>query len=335
VRQSLPSEPPLTRLGAISRTGLASVPTPLLAAPSLAAHLGACVRISVKADDRTGLGLGGNKVRKLEYELAPERLRGVTELVTSGGPHSNHCRVVAAAAAQLGLRCTLVINGQPEDPTRGNACLHRLLGASIVTVPERQDRDPATEEEARRIGAAGGRALVVPLGASTPRGALGYVHAAVEMHRQLDSRARVWIFVCTSSGGTLGGLILGCALLGWPVRLVGVSADEPAGEAKDKAVGLALDAARLLGGKEVGDSVRTLADSVVTTDDFVGPGYGAATPAGDEAARIFGARTGLILDPVYTAKAAAAMIEWVRQGRVPASDRVVFVHTGGHPALFR
>ena len=335
MRQSLPSEPALTRLGAIPRTGLASVPTPLLAAPSLAAHLGAGVRISVKADDRTGLGLGGNKVRKLEYELAPERLRGVTELVTSGGPHSNHCRVVAAAAAQLGLRCTLVINGQPEDPTRGNACLHRLLGASIVTVPERQDRDPATEEEARRIGAAGGRALVVPLGASTPRGALGYVHAAVEMHRQLDSRARVWIFVCTSSGGTLGGLILGCALLGWPVRLVGVSADEPAAEAKDKAVGLALDAARLLGGKEVGDSVRTLADSVVTTDDFVGAGYGAATPAGDEAARIFGARTGLILDPVYTAKAAAGMIEWVRRGRVPASDRVVFVHTGGHPALFR
>lgn len=325
----------LTRLGRVPRTRLASVPTPLIAVPALAAHLETRVRIFVKADDRTGLGLGGNKVRKLEYELAPERLRGVTELVTAGGPHSNHCRVVAAAAAQLGLRCTLVINGEAEDPERGNACLHRLLGARIVTVPERQDRDPAMKEEHRRIGAAGGRALVVPVGASTPRGALGYVHAAVEMHRQLDSRARVWIFVCTSSGGTLGGLILGCALLDWPVRLVGVSADEPAALARDKAVGLALDAARLLGREGPAASVHALSDSVVTTDAFVGEGYGVATPAGNEAARVFGARTGLILDPVYTAKAAAAMMDWLRRGRIPASDRVVFVHTGGHPALFR
>lgn len=325
----------LNRLGAISRTELASVPTPLIDVPSLAAHLGTGVRILVKADDRTGLGLGGNKVRKLEYELAPERLHGVTELVTAGGPHSNHCRVVAAAAAQLGLRCTLVINGEAEDPTRGNARLHRLLGARIVTVPDRPDRDPAMKEEARRIGAAGGRALVVPVGASTPRGALGYAHAAVEMHRQLDSRARVWIFVCTSSGGTLGGLILGCALLEWPVRLVGVSADEPAGPARDKAVGLALEAARLLGREGLADGVHALSAKVVTTDAFVGGGYGAPTPAGDEAARIFGARTGFILDPVYTAKAAAGMIAWLRRGRIPSSGRVVFVHTGGHPALFR
>ena len=325
----------LSSLAAIPRTELASVPTPLIAVPSLAAHLGTAVRVFVKADDRTGLGLGGNKVRKLEYELAPERLHGVTELVTAGGPHSNHCRVVAAAAAQLGLRCTLVINGEAEDPTRGNALLHRLLGARIVTVAERQDRDPAMEEEARRTGAAEGRALVVPVGASTPRGALGYVHSAVEMHRQLDSPARVWIFVCTSSGGTLGGLILGCALLDWPVRLVGVSADEPAAAARDQAVGLALDAARLLGHQGLADRVRALSDHVVTTDAFVGEGYGAATPAGDEAARVFGARTGLILDPVYTAKAAAAMITWLEQGRIPASDQAVFVHTGGHPALFR
>ncbi len=325
----------LTRLGAVPRTKLASVPTPLIAVPSLAEHLGTGVPIFVKADDRTGLGLGGNKVRKLEYELAPERLHGVTELVTAGGPHSNHCRVVAAAAAQLGLGCTLVISGEADDPARGNAYLHRLLGARIVTVPERGDRDPAMEEEARRVGAAGGRALVVPVGASTPRGALGYVRAAVEMHRQLDAPGPAWIFVCTSSGGTLGGLILGCALLDWHVRLVGVSADEPAGLAKDKAVGLALDAARMLGRERLADRVHALSDSVVTTDAFVGDGYGAATPAGDEAARVFGARTGLILDPVYTAKAAAAMIAWLGRGRIPASDRIVFLHTGGHPALFR
>ena len=325
----------MTGLDGISRTRLASVPTPLFATPSLAARLGTEMPISVKADDRTGLGLGGNKVRKLEYELAPERLRGVTHLVTAGGPHSNHCRVVAAAAAQLGLQCALVINGEPEDARRGNAHLHRLLGARIVTVPDREDRDPAMEEEARRIAATGGRALVVPVGASTPRGALGYVHAAAEMHRQLHSPAPVWIFVCTSSGGTLAGLILGCAMLDWPARLVGVSPDEPAAVVRDKAVGLALDAARLTGRPGLADRVRSLSDTVVTTDEFVGAGYGAATPEGAEATRIFGAHAGVILDPVYTAKAAAAMVAWVARGRIPPTDQVIFVHTGGHPALFR
>ena len=332
----------MTWLDGIPRTRLASLPTPLLAAPSLAARLGAEMPIFVKADDRTGLGLGGNKVRKLEYELAPGRMRGATHLVTAGGPHSNHCRVVAAAAAQLGLQCTLVINGEPEDSGRGNAHLHRLLGARIVTVPDRRHRDSAMEEEARRIAATGGRALVVPVGASTPRGALGYVRAAAEMHRQLQSPAHVRIFVCTSSGGTLAGLILGCAMLDWPARLVGVSPDEPADVVRDKAVGLALDAARLAldaarlpNRPGLADRVRSLSETVVTTDEFVGAGYGAATQEGDKAMRIFGAHAGVILDPVYTAKAAAAMIAWIARGRVPPTDQVIFVHTGGHPALFR
>ncbi len=339
----------MTWLDGIPRTRLASLPTPLLAAPSLAARLGAEMPIFVKADDRTGLGLGGNKVRKLEYELAPGRMRGATHLVTAGGPHSNHCRVVAAAAAQLGLQCALVINGEPEDAGRGNAHLHRLLGARIVTVPDRENRDPAMEEEARRIAATGGRALVVPVGASTPRGALGYVRAAAEMHRQLHSPAPAWIFVCTSSGGTLAGLILGCAMLDWPARLVGVSPDEPADVVRDKAVGLAadavglaldaarlaLDAARLPNRRGLADRVRSLSETVATTDEFVGAGYGAATQEGDEATRIFGAHAGVILDPVYTAKAAAAMIAWIARGRIPPTDQVVFVHTGGHPALFR
>lgn len=332
----------MTWLDGISRTRLASLPTPLLAAPSLAARLGAEMPIFVKADDRTGLGLGGNKVRKLEYELAPERLRGATHLVTAGGPHSNHCRVVAAAAAQLGLQCTLVINGEPEDAGRGNAHLHRLLGARIVTVPDREDRDPAMEEEARRTAETGGKVLVVPVGASTPRGALGYVRAAAEMQRQLQSPAQAWMFVCTSSGGTLAGLILGCAMLDWPARLVGVSPDEPADVVRDKAVGLALDAARLAldaarlpNRPGLANRVRSLSETVATTDEFVGAGYGAATQEGDEATRIFGAHAGVILDPVYTAKAAAAMIAWIARGRIPPTDQVVFVHTGGHPALFR
>ena len=330
----------LERLATVPRTRLASTPTPLLPAPALAAHLGTAARLSIKADDRTGLGLGGNKVRKLEYELAPPRLRGVTDLITGGGPHSNHCRETAAAAARLGLGCTLVIDGEPDDERRGNAYLHRLLGARIVTVADRAaraDRAAGMTEEASRIAAAGGKALVVPIGASTARGALGYVHALVELHGQADT-ARPWIFTSSSSGGTLAGLILGCAILGWRPRLVGVSADEAAAHVKETATGLAIAAARLLddgGSRELDGRVREVAEAVTATDDFVGPGYGCSTPESDEAIALFGAHAGVILDPVYTGKAAAAMIAWIRDGRIREGDHAIFLHTGGHPALFR
>lgn len=354
VLRSAGSNPGLARLKGIGRTRLTTLPTPLLPAPALADHMGTRARISIKADDCTGLGLGGNKVRKLEYELDPARLHGVTDLVTAGGPHSNHCRVTAAAAARLGLGCTLVVNGEPEDPGRGNARLHRLLGARIVTVGERADRDPAMEDEANRIAADGGKALAVPLGASTARGALGYVHAAVEMRDRIGrEEAPPWIFTSSSSGGTLAGLILGCAILDWRARLVAVSADQPAAWIRETATGLALGAVRLLeagsdpfSASPPGDSTpvpdsalakraRKVADAVFVTDDFVGPGYGIATPEGEEATLLFGARAGVILDPVYTAKAAAALVARLRDGTISAGDHAVFLHTGGHPALFR
>lgn len=316
------------------------VPTPLLPVPHLARALGASMPVSVKVDAWTGFGLGGNKVRKLEYELAPERLKGVTRLVTAGGPDSNHCRVAAAAAAKLGLKCTLVVNGAPEDERRGNARLHRLLGARIVTVADRSDRDAAMAEEARRTRAEGGRALVVPVGASTPRGALGYVHALTELHEQLEGAPDVQVFCASSSGGTLAGLLLGCAILGWRPRLVAASADDPAPAVQSAATALALGAAKLLTGDgpdRWGLTARTreAAASVTATAAFVGPGYGRPTPESEEAAALFATRAGLVLDPVYTAKAAAALIAWLREGRLDGAGHVVFLHTGGHPSLFR
>lgn len=355
--------PFLTRLDATGRTRLASVPTPLLPAPGLAATLRSDLRFSIKADAWTGFGLGGNKVRKLEYELDPARLRGVTDLVTAGGPHSNHCRVTAAAATHLGLGCTLVINGEPDDPGRGNARLHRLLGARIVTVPDRQARAPVMEDEAGGIAARGGRALIVPLGASSARGALGYVQAAVEMRAQAPAEDRpVWIFAAASSGGTIAGLMLGCAILQWRPQLVGVSADEPAACVRAAATELAGAAASLLAGGARGaqpagaphhlpdrvsprraeagspilvEEVGKIAAATHFTDDFVGEGYGISTGAADEAIALFGSRAGVILDPVYTGKAAAGMTAWVREGVVPRGAHVIFLHTGGHPALFR
>lgn len=353
------SQAALRRLDTIGRTPLAAVPTPLLPAGGLAAALRPGLRVSVKADAWTGFGLGGNKVRKLEYELAPARLKGVTHLVTAGGPHSNHCRVTAAAAAHLGLGCTLVINGEPEDPGRGNARLHRMLGARIVTVSGRDARAPAMNKAAGRIAAAGGRALIVPVGASTARGALGYVRAAVELRAQLPGEDRpVWIFAAASSGGTIAGLMLGCAIMGWRVQLVGVSPDEPAATVCATATEIAKGAARLVAGpgggadagggagraggvvgsggeeSELVGEVARIAAATRFTADFVGEGYGIATREADDAIALFASRAGVILDPVYTGKTAAAMTAWIRAGIVPGGAHVVFLHTGGHPALF-
>lgn len=348
----------MTLLDRVGRTRLGASPTPLVETPRLAAKLGTAAKVHVKADAWTGFGLGGNKVRKLEYELAPERLQGATHLVTAGGPQSNHCRVAAAAAAHLGLDCTLVVDGAPENSGRGNAALHRLFGARIVTVAERAQREVAMEAEADRIAAAGGRALVVPLGASTPRGALGYVRALAELRDQLEG-ALARVFVASSSGGTMAGLVLGCALLDWRPRLVAVSADEPAERIKALTAGLAVEAARLLrdaAGSGLGAGAeleidaenasgpsppadllartREVAAEVVATDAFVGPGYGRPTPAAEEATLLFARNAGFVLDPVYTAKAAAAMVAWVRSRQPDDGRHVVFLHTGGHPALF-
>ena len=328
----VPSKEALARLEAWPRQLLAMLPTQLVAADQLTRSLGASApRIFMKLDADTGLGLGGNKVRKLEFELAPERIAGVTHVITTGGPQSNHCRVTAAAAAHLGRKCVLVINGTVEGKPRGNALLQRLFGADIRTVAGRDERAPAMQEAAHGIATAGGKALVIPLGASTPLGSLGYAHAAVELDAQLaqlSPAAHTWIFL-SSSCGTLAGLLLGFSLLERDdVRLVGVSADTPEAEMRRDAVRLATE-----GGALLGWTGRLLSDHLSCDDTQVGEGYGIPTPASDEATRLLGATQGVVLDPFYTAKAVAGMLAWIRSGRVPAGDRVVFVHTGGHPAL--
>jgi D-cysteine desulfhydrase len=323
----------LQRLRDWPRISLASLPTRLVPAKNLSASLGPqAPEVLVKMDSETGFGLGGNKVRKLEMVLAPECMEGVTHLITSGGPQSNHCRVTAAAAAHLGLKCILVVNGPEAAPPTGNALLHRLFGAEIRTVGRREDRSAAGESVAREIQDSGGRPLLLPLGASTGLGALGYALAALELNAQLEAlpgRNRTWVFVSASSCGTIGGLLLGFSLLGrTDVRLVGVSADASAFEVRSDTVRLATEGAALL---EWQGELRE--GSLAAADEFVGQGYGIPTAASDEALELFGRTEGIVLDPVYTAKAAAGMLSWIRSGSVPEGDRVVFVHTGGHPAL--
>ena len=318
------------------RTPLVAGRTPLISAPRLRGTLGPeTPEIWIKLDEETGFGLGGNKVRKLEHELAPARMDGVTHLITTGGPQSNHCRVTAAAAARLGVGCLLVVNGEEPARPSGNQLLQRLLGAKYRWVSTRAERETAMREEAERIADAGGKALVIPLGASTTLGALGYVRAALELHEQIDeTRDRdVHVILASSSGGTLAGLIAGFALLERPdVHLYAVSADTPRKDLLATAAELAGGAVERLG-LDPGLVAPMLARTDAT-DAQVGDGYGIPTDASMEAADLFARSEGLIVDPVYTAKAAAGLVSAVRSGRFLAGDRLVFLHTGGHPALF-
>jgi 1-aminocyclopropane-1-carboxylate deaminase/D-cysteine desulfhydrase-like pyridoxal-dependent ACC family enzyme len=285
-------------------------------------------------DDWTGFALGGNKVRKLELYLGEARDKADT-LITCGGPQSNHCRVTAAAAAQVGMACVLVVNGTPPDPPTGNSLLMRLFGAEIRPVARREDRAPAMEEAARELRSRGRRPMVIPLGASTPLGALGYVRAALELERQMEERGgwpagATWIFISSSSCGTLAGLALGLTLLGRAnARLVGVSPDIGAAEMSETTAEIARGAGDLLGWQG-----EILSGLVIAEDRFVGGGYGVPTPESEEAARFFGRHAGVVLDPVYTAKAGAGLLAWVREGRIPPGDSVLFWHTGGAPELF-
>ena len=323
----------LQRLHDWERMALAHLPTPLYAVERLAAELSdSPIDLYVKMDAETGFALGGNKVRKLEFELAPTRLEGVSRLLTAGGSQSNHCRVTAAAAARLGLKCTLVLNGpEPTNPT-GNALLHRLFGAEIVTVPDRSERTGRMESIAIERGARGEKVLVVPIGASTGLGCLGYAQAALELMQQLGDLGpppgRTWLFVPSSSCGTLAGLLLGISLLGCEdVQLVGVSADVSGAELTARTLQIARDGAELLGWQ------GSMLGNVTALDDQVGEGYGIPTPAAREALELFARTEGLVLDPTYTSKAAAGLVARTRAGKFSRGDRVVFLHTGGHPGL--
>lgn len=321
-------------LDAIARTRLVHEPTPLISAPRLAQSLDrASTTLLVKMDGETGFALGGNKVRKLEYELAPDRLAGVTCVITVGGLNSNHARVTAAAAARLGLHCVLVLNGElPREPT-GNAILHLMFGAELRMVPTREHRDPTAIAVARDIERAGGKALFVPLGASTPVGTLGYVRAAREFVEQLDATRpaeKTWVFVSASSCGTFAGLALGFTLLGRDdIRLVGISPDVSEGEILGLTAELSTAAGELLGWHG-----ELLPDLVSVSDAYIGEGYALPSTGSRDATERFGRTEGVVLDPVYTAKVAHGMIDWLGGDRISDKDRVVFWHTGGYPTVF-
>ncbi len=322
------------RLDRFPRVGLAHLPTPLEPLPRLTAHLGG-PRLWVKREDCTGLGFGGNKLRKLDYVLNEALDLGADTLVSGGVVQSNSLRQVAAAAARLGLACHLVVyEGRvtppsPEYHLSGNALLNRLFGAEIKTVSWTGDRNAAIEARAAELKAQGRKPFVVPYGVSSARGALAYASTIVEIARQsaeagFTPRA---IVHCSGSGGTQAGLVLGARAILPKTRVLGIDIDAEPDRVR----------ADVLRYGEAGSDLLQVpwepADVEVVAG-HVGPAYGVPHAATLEAIELAARFEALILDPVYSGKDLAGLISLIREGRFGADEDVIFLHSGGEPAIF-
>lgn len=322
---------PWSTFHAIGRVGLANLPTPLQPLRRLTEALGG-PQIWVKRDDCTGLAFGGNKARKLEYVLGKAIANGVEMIVTSGAIQSNHARMTAAGCAMLGLECHLV----PETPANvagdtyfrsGNRLLDDLFGATVHEVAAGGIGALIAELLA---GWANRKVMVIPPGASTPLGALGYVRAARELTEQADAIGlRIdRIMLATGSGGMLGGLLAGLKALQHRARIYAVALkNDPI--CAERALVCARGVIDLMA-----MPVKVEAADFDVTFEYIGDGYSIVTPEIVEAVSLIAKREGLLFDPVYTGKMAVALIEMVRRGDLSADDNVVMLHSGGAPALY-
>ena len=318
----------LASLAALPSTALAVTPSPVESLDNLRDALECEARLLVKRDDTIGFAFGGNKVRKMRLVAAHAKASGADTLITTGGVQSNHARVTAAAAARLRMKCILVVNGaRPAHPT-ANALLDQLLGAEIRYVRTREDRAIEMDRAADDARQRGATPYVIPLGASTPLGAAAFVAAVSELADQIDPPDV--IVHASSSGGTQAGLLAGCALAGWPTRVVGISADESSASLESTVRGLLTGLAKLL---ECGAD-RFTSVPVVVDDSFVGEGYGIPTMASREAVDLAARTEALFVDHTYTAKALAGLIARVRSGVFDKGNTVLFWHTGGQVGLF-
>jgi D-cysteine desulfhydrase family pyridoxal phosphate-dependent enzyme len=309
----------------INRISIAHLPTPVEPLERLSQYLNG-PKLFVKRDDQTGLAFGGNKTRKLEFLIAEALAKEAECLITAGAAQSNHCRQTAAAAAKFGFRCILVLAGDPEENPSGNFLLYRLFNAEIVWTDwlNRADTLRETYEMAERSGR---KPYLIPYGGSNPTGAAAYAYAIEEL---LTQEIEVdWIVFPSSSGGTQAGLVAGAEMYGFKGKILGISVDEPEIRLKEKVAELA---SKVL--FDFGKSKTIKPGELLVNADFNKAGYGVLTENEIQAIRLFARQEGLLLDPVYTGRAAVGLITLIENGFFPAGETVLFWHTGGTPALF-
>ena len=320
------------RIESLARFPLAQLPTPLEELKALSRELGG-PELLIKRDDQTGLALGGNKTRKLEFLVGQALEQGADTLVTAGAAQSNHCRQTAAAAAKAGLHCELLLNGPKPELPNGNVLLDELLGARIHWI-QPSERAAKLREFPDQLRQEGRKPYVIPVGGSNGVGAVGYVLAMIELVEQLDRihRRVDHIVFASSSGGTQAGMVLGAKVTAFTGNLHGVSIDKGDRDGatyEHELTDIANEAAQYLGF----DAQFTARDFNVAYS-YLGGGYGMVSDLEREAIRLLGSREGIVLDPVYTGRAMGALLDLVRRKTFRTDETVLFWHTGGAPALF-
>ena len=324
---------PLSTVRTLPRVRLAHLPTPLEPMPRLAKHLGLGCSLWVKRDDCTGLGIGGNKIRKLEFNLAAALAEDADCVVCGGVVQSNAARQVAAACAKLGVECHLGImrgrlpNTEPGYEDTGNILLSRLYGAIIHDIPWDENRNRRLHQIVEDLRQAGRRPYLVPYGASDALGAMGYVLAAEEIVHECPDVA--WIVHASGSAGTQAGLLAGLIALGHTAHVIGIDVDAQPHRVRADVCRVGQQAAAMLGVE-----TKWRDEAVEIAPDWSAGAYGIADTTTHEAIRLAARTEALALDPVYTGKGMAGLIGLARQGRFRDGGTVVWIHTGGVPGIF-
>lgn len=316
-------------LAHLDRENISLLPTPFYRLDTLSELLER--DIYIKRDDLTGFAFGGNKTRKFDFLMADALEKGCDTIIGIGANQSNFCRILSGVGARYGLAVHLILNGTEPKIATGNLLLDHLFGATVhhIDTTDPEERLQKAVEVRKQLEYAGRRVYFLPPGGSTTRGAMGYIAGWGELMDDFENhQLRVTkIFHASSSAGTQAGLVAGQAISGWQGQIIGISVDAPKAELEKNVYTLAQSAGDFL-------NVHVTRDLVIADDRYVGSGYGKQTDQAEEAIELFARREGVLLDHVYTGKAAAGLIDYCRSGKIAPAETVVFLHTGGNIQLF-